>query len=38
MPASFRGAVVARHVLPPLFRFGSKRSFTKELAEDRRSR
>ena len=23
---------------PPLFRFGSKRSFTKELAEDRRSR
>jgi short-subunit dehydrogenase len=38
VPASFRGAVVARHVLPPLFRFGSKRSFTAELAEDRRSR
>ena len=38
VPASFRGAVIARHVLPPLFRFGSKRSFTEELAEDRRSR
>jgi len=37
VPASFRGAVVARHVLPPLFRFGSKRSFTQELAEDRKA-
>ncbi|MET0902640.1 MAG: SDR family NAD(P)-dependent oxidoreductase [Acidimicrobiales bacterium] len=38
VPPSFRGAVVARHVLPALFRFGSKRSFTNELAADRRSR
>ena len=38
VPSSFRGAVVTRHLLPPLFRFGSKRSFTKELAEDKRSR
>jgi short-subunit dehydrogenase len=38
VPRSFRGAVVARHTLPPLFRWGSKRSFTSELAEDRRSR
>jgi short-subunit dehydrogenase len=38
VPTSFRGAVVTRHLLPPLFRFGSRRSFTKELAEDRRSR
>jgi short-subunit dehydrogenase len=38
VPRSFRGAVVARHSLPPLFRWGSKQSFTKELAEDRRSR
>ena len=38
VPRSFRGAVVARHTLPPLFRWGSARSFTKELAEDRRTR
>ena len=38
VPSTFRGAVVARHSLPPLFRWGSKRSFTKELAEDRRAR
>jgi short-subunit dehydrogenase len=38
VPRSFRGAVVARHSLPPLFRWGSKRSFTKELAEDRTTR
>ena len=38
VPPSFRGAVIARHTIPALFRFGSKRSFTKELAEDRRSR
>ena len=38
VPRSFRGAVVARHTLPPLFRWGSKRSFTKELADDRRTR
>ena len=29
------GAVVTRHLLPPLFRWGSKRSFTKELAASR---
>jgi short-subunit dehydrogenase len=38
VPRSFRGAVVARHTLPSLFRWGSRRSFTKELAEDRTSR
>jgi short-subunit dehydrogenase len=38
VPGSFRGAVVARHLLPPLFRWGSKRSFTKELAADRSKR
>ena len=38
VPSSFRGAVVARHLVPPLFRWGSRRSFTKELAEDRRQR
>jgi short-subunit dehydrogenase len=38
VPRSFRGAVVARHALPPLFRWGSKQSFTKELADDRRRR
>jgi short-subunit dehydrogenase len=38
VPRTFRGAVVARHSLPPLFRWGSKRTFTKELAEDRRAR
>ena len=38
VPKSFRGAVVARHTLPPLFRWGSARSFTQELADDRRKR
>jgi short-subunit dehydrogenase len=38
VPGAFRGAVVTRHLLPPLFRWGSKRSFTKELAEDRGKR
>jgi short-subunit dehydrogenase len=38
VPTAFRGAVVTRHILPPLFRWGSKRSFTKELAADRRTR
>jgi short-subunit dehydrogenase len=38
VPRSFRGAVVARHTLPPLFRWGSKRSFTQELDDDRRKR
>ncbi len=38
VPSTFRAAVVARHVLPPLFRWGSRRSFTKELAADRSRR
>jgi len=38
VPAAFRPAVVTRHLLPPVFRWGSKRSFTKELAEDRSRR
>lgn len=38
VPGSFRGAVVTRHLLPPVFRWGSKRSFTKELAADRSKR
>jgi len=38
VPSSFRGAVVTRHLLPPLFRWGTKQSFTQELAEDRRAR
>lgn len=35
VPGMFRPAVIARHLLPPVFRWGSKRSFTRELAEDR---
>lgn len=35
VPASLRGAVVIRHLIPPIFRFGSKKSFTRELADDR---
>ena len=38
VPSAFRGAVVTRHLLPPLFRWGSKRSFTKELSADRSKR
>lgn len=38
VPASFRPAVVIRHLLPPVFRWGSRRSFTKELAADRSRR
>jgi short-subunit dehydrogenase len=38
VPRAFRGAVVTRHLLPPLFRFGTRKSFTKELAEDRKAR
>lgn len=38
VPAAFRPAVVIRHLLPPMFRWGSKRSFTKELADDRTKR
>lgn len=38
VPALFRPAVITRHLLPPVFRWGSKRSFTRELAEDRAAR
>ena len=38
VPASFRPAVAIRHLVPAVFRYGSKRSFTKELAEDRSKR
>ncbi|MDX6232266.1 MAG: 3-oxoacyl-[acyl-carrier protein] reductase, partial [Nocardioidaceae bacterium] len=38
VPGAFRQAVVVRHLIPPLFRWGSKRSFTKELAQDRAAR
>ncbi|HLM64612.1 MAG TPA: SDR family NAD(P)-dependent oxidoreductase [Acidimicrobiales bacterium] len=35
VPASFRPAVVIRHMVPPVFRWGTRRSFTRQLAEDR---
>jgi short-subunit dehydrogenase len=38
VPAAFRPAVVVRHLVPPLFRWGTRRSFTRELALDRRRR
>jgi 3-oxoacyl-[acyl-carrier protein] reductase len=38
VPGWFRQAVVTRHLLPPLFRSGSRRSFTAELAKDRATR
>lgn len=38
VPRAFRQAVVTRHLVPPLFRWGSKRSFRRELAEDRVAR
>jgi len=38
VPGSFRPAVVIRHLIPPIFRFGSKKSFTRELADDRSKR
>ncbi|MBV8950225.1 MAG: SDR family NAD(P)-dependent oxidoreductase [Actinobacteria bacterium] len=34
VPRSFRGAVVARHLFPPLFRWGTARSFRSELRAD----
>ena len=34
VPRSFRGAVVTRHLLPPLFRWGTARSFRAELRSD----
>jgi hypothetical protein len=38
VPGAFRPAVAIRHLVPPLFRWGTRRSFTRELAEDRRLR
>jgi short-subunit dehydrogenase len=38
VPGSFRPAVAIRHLVPPVFRWGTRRSFTRELAEDRRRR
>ena len=38
VPAGFRPAVVIRHLLPPVFRWGTRRSFRRELAEDRAKR
>jgi short-subunit dehydrogenase len=38
VPSWFRQAVVTRHLIPPMFRWGSKRSFTDELAKDRTTR
>jgi short-subunit dehydrogenase len=35
VPAVLRPAVVVRHLVPPLFRWGTRRSFTRELALDR---
>jgi 3-oxoacyl-[acyl-carrier protein] reductase len=34
VPSSFRGAVVVRHLVPRLLRWGSARSFRRELAAD----
>lgn len=34
VPNLFRQAVVTRHLLPPLFRWGSRRSFRREIARD----
>lgn len=38
VPGSFRPAVVMRHLFPPLFRWGARKSFTRELALDRSRR
>jgi short-subunit dehydrogenase len=38
VPPSFRPAVAIRHLVPPLFRWGTRRSFTRELAADRARR
>ena len=34
VPGSFRPAVVIRHLVPPVFRWGARRSMRRELAED----
>ena len=38
VPRSFRPAVVTRHLLPPLFRWGTARSFRAELRADQQKR
>jgi short-subunit dehydrogenase len=38
VPGSFRPAVAIRHLVPPVFRWGTRRSFTRELAADRKLR
>jgi short-subunit dehydrogenase len=38
VPKMFRPAVIARHLIPPMFRWGSQRSFRDELAEDAKRR
>lgn len=38
VPALLRPAVAIRHVVPPLFSWGSRRTFRRELAEDRAKR
>src|SRR5688572_10827023 len=38
VPGVFRPAVIVRHLLPPMFRWGAKRTFARELAEDRAHR
>ena len=38
VPRSFRAAVVARHLVPPLFRWGTARSFRDELRGDAATR
>jgi short-subunit dehydrogenase len=37
VPGAFRAAVAIRHLVPPLFRWGTRRSFTRELADRYRS-
>jgi 3-oxoacyl-[acyl-carrier protein] reductase len=38
VPRSFRAAVVTRHLIPPLFRWGTARTFRDELSADRAKR
>ena len=38
VPASYRLAVIIRHLIPGLYASGTARTFTKELAEDRKKR
>ena len=38
VPRSFGAAVAVRHLVPPLLRWGTRRSFRKELAADRAAR